>query len=102
MQQEFYANLEDIDNRRNLMWVNEIKKIFNHSTNNIQKFNTFNVKQYYIELDIINNDIDTDSYQILINYQGYAMFCLYTRYSNKCIVLSVNSIIYFIMHLLMI
>ena len=69
-----------------------LKKIFNHSTNNILKFNTFNVKQYYIELDIINNDIDTDSYQILINYQGYAMFCLDTRYSNKCIVLIVNSI----------
>jgi hypothetical protein len=90
--QEFYANLEDIDNRRNLMWVNEIKKIFNHSANNILKFNTFNTEQYSICIYIINNDDNEDSYKILINSQGYAMFCVDTRYSNKGILLSVNSI----------
>jgi hypothetical protein len=106
IQQEFYANLENIDNRRNLMWVNEIKKIFNHSANNILKFATSDDEQYSIELDIINNDnnednnnIDTNSYQILINYEGYAMFCVDTRYSNKGIGLCVNSIYNDIIHI---
>jgi hypothetical protein len=106
IQQEFYANLEDIDNRRNLMWVNEIKKIFNHSANNILKFATSDDEQYSIELDIINNDnnednnnIDTDSYQILINYEGYVMFGVDTRYSNKSIGVSVNSIYNDIIHI---